>query len=162
MSSMNQLFDRQLIFFGNASTQKELFQDVGEKLLQNGLVKPKYIEAIMERERNFPTGLDLSVVGEDVPNVAIPHTEVEYCNAEQVVVVKLTEGITFHNMIAPDKELKVKYAFFILNNQKKGQTDILSNLMGFFTQDQNVKVLDTLNSSEEIYQFLINQTKNEE
>lgn len=162
MGKMTQLFDRNLIFFENVSTQQGLFNSVGNKLLQRGLVKPKYVEAIIEREKNFPTGLDLSILGDDVPNVAIPHTEVEYCNIEQIIVVKLNEKIPFHNMIAPDKELDVKFSFFILNNKKTEQTGILSNLMGFFTKDNNMKILNSLNSNEEIYQFLINNTTNEE
>lgn len=162
MSEMTQLFDSNLIFFENVSTQQELFNSVGNKLLQRGLVKQAYVEAIFEREKNFPTGLDLSVLGDDVPNIAIPHTEVEYCNEEQIIVVKLNEKITFRNMIAPDKELDVKFAFFILNNQKTEQTGILSNLMGFFTKDNNIKILNSLNTNKDIYQFLISHTKNEE
>ncbi|WP_018662698.1 PTS sugar transporter subunit IIA [Heyndrickxia acidiproducens] len=158
MSELNQLFKQDLILFESVSTQRELFENVGAKLLEMGLVKPAYTNALIERESHYPTGLDLSVVGENTPNVAIPHTETEYCNAEQVVIVKLENEVPFYNMISPDKKLNVKFAFFILNHQKKAQTNILSSLMEFFTQDGNVSSLNQLNSKEEIFQFIQSKT----
>ena len=96
MSEIANLFREDLIFFENATSQEELFQHIGSKLLEKELVKPSYIDAIKEREKNYPTGIDLSVVGADVPNVAIPHTEVEHCNASQIVVAKLNNDIIFN------------------------------------------------------------------
>lgn len=43
----------------------------------------------------------MSAVGTDIPNVAIPHTETDYCNTDRIVVVKLENEIPFHNMITP-------------------------------------------------------------
>lgn len=154
MSEIANLFKDDLIFFENVATWEELFDQVGSKLLDKNLVKPSFVEAIKERERNYPTGLDLSVVGEDTPNVAIPHTETEHCNSDQIVVVKLNNEIMFNNMIAPDKELNVRFVFFILNSQKSAQTNILSNLMGFFTKDNNVNHLNQLETAEEVYQYI--------
>lgn len=154
MSEIANLFKDDLIFFENVATWEELFEQVGSKLLDKNLVKPSFVEAIKERERNYPTGLDLSVVGEDTPNVAIPHTETEHCNSDQIVVVKLNNEIMFNNMIAPDKELNVRFVFFILNSQKSVQTNILSNLMGFFTKDNNVNHLNQLETAEEVYQYI--------
>lgn len=154
MSEIANLFKDDLIFFENVATWEELFEQVGSKLLDKNLVKPSFVEAIKERERNYPTGLDLSVVGEDTPNVAIPHTETEHCNSDQIVVVKLNNEIMFNNMIAPDKELNVRFVFFILNSQKSAQTNILSNLMGFFTKDNNVNHLNQLETAEEVYQYI--------
>lgn len=154
MSEIANFFREDLILFESAKTWEELFEQVGSKLLDKNFVKPTFVEAIKERERNYPTGLDLSVVGADTPNVAIPHTETEHCNGDQIVVVKLNNEITFNNMIAPDKELNVRFAFFILNSQKSAQTNILSNLMGFFTKDNNVNNLNQLETAEEVYQYI--------
>lgn len=154
MSNIARLFREDLIFFENAINKEELFNHIGSKLLEKELVKPSYIDAIKKREENYPTGIDLSVVGAGIPNVAIPHTEVEHCNASQIVVVKLNKEITFKNMIDPEKDLNVQFAFFILNSQKSAQTSILSNLMEFFTKDNNVYHLTQLKTAEEIYQYI--------
>ena len=154
MAETESLFKEDLIFFESATTCDELFEQVGSKLAEKGIVKPSFVEAIKERERNYPTGLDLSVVGENVPSVAIPHTETEHCNENHIVVVKLNNGVAFKNMIAPDKTVDVRFAFFIINSQKTAQTNILSNLMEFFTKGNNMSILNRLETAEEIYQFI--------
>ena len=58
-------------------------------------------------------------------------------------------------MIDPSKELKVKYLFFILNNEKSNQTNILSHLMSFLTQESKMKGLENLKTKDEVYQYLI-------
>ncbi|ESP64395.1 hypothetical protein BHN418_06914, partial [Streptococcus pneumoniae BHN418] len=46
----------------------------------------------------------------------IPHTDIVHNLAEKVVVVRLEKPVTFHNMIAPGKEVEVSLLFFIINN----------------------------------------------
>ena len=48
----------------------------------------------------------MEFLGKDLPNVAIPHTDIVHNLAEKVVVVRLEKPVTFHNMIAPDKEVR--------------------------------------------------------
>ncbi|MGG1481253.1 PTS sugar transporter subunit IIA [Bacillus smithii] len=155
MKVIRELLNKELIFFENADNKEEILRKMGRKLLENGLVKEGFIESIVKREEKYPTGIDLSVVGEDLPNVAIPHSEPEYSNCKKLVVVKLEKDIKFKNMIDPSKELKVKYLFFILNNEKSNQTNILSHLMSFLTQESKMKGLDNLKTKDEVYQYLI-------
>lgn len=154
MMETQQLFDKDLIFFEEASDTEELFKSIGQKLFDRGLVKEGYVTSLAEREKNFPTGLDLSVVGNNTPNVAIPHTEVEFCNWKGIAVAILKNPIDFRNMIAPSKHIDVRFAFFILNNEKNSQTNLLSYLMSFFTQDDKVSKLSEMTDSEEIFQYL--------
>lgn len=155
MKVISELLNKELIFFENAESREEILRKIGRKLLENGLVKEGFIESIVEREEKYPTGIDLSVVGENLPNVAIPHSEPEYSNCKKLVVVKLEKDIKFKNLIDPSKELKVKYLFFILNNEKSTQTNILSHLMSFFTQENKMKGLENLKTKDEVYQYLI-------
>ncbi len=69
------------------------------------VVTDTYRSALIEREKMFPTGLDMEFLGKDLPNVAIPHTDTIHNLTENVVVVRLAKPVTFHNMIAPDKEV---------------------------------------------------------
>ncbi|MDD9150649.1 PTS sugar transporter subunit IIA [Sporolactobacillus sp. CQH2019] len=154
-TDIQSLFREDLVFFENVKSKEALFQSVGEKLLQKNLVNQGYIEAITERENKYPTGLDLGVVKAGSSNVAIPHTEVDYCNWKGIVIARLEEEVIFHNMIAPDKSIAVRYAFFILNNEKNSQTNILSHLMSFFTAEDKMSRLDSLKTGREIYQFVV-------
>ena len=48
-----------------------------------------YRPALKEREKSFPTGLDMEFLGKDLPNVAIPHTDIIHNLTENIVVVRL-------------------------------------------------------------------------
>ncbi|ASB91395.1 PTS sugar transporter subunit IIA [Bacillus sonorensis] len=159
MSDIADLFRPHLVFFENVETSRELFRKIGQKLIDQGLVKPAFTEAIIEREKHYPTGLDMSAVGTDIPNVAIPHTETDYCNTDRIVVVKLENEIPFHNMITPKKQLNVKFAFFILNGKKSAQTNILSSLMESFTQNWDLKTLSQFNTEKDIFQYIQSKTE---
>mgnify|MGYP000665242863 FL=1 len=115
---------------------------------------PTYRSALIEREKSFPTGLDMEFLGKDLPNVAIPHTDIVHNLTANVVVVRLDQPVTFHNMIAPDKEVQVSLLFFIINNSSSSQTNILAQLMDFFTSNGNLEALSKLDSEDKLYQYI--------
>lgn len=154
-----QLFDEELIFCLTAESQEELFHQVADLLEERKIVKSSYREALLEREKSFPTGLDMEFLGKDLPNVAIPHTDIEHNLTENVVVVKLDRPVTFHNMIAPAQTVEVSLLFFIINHSSSSQTNILAQLMDFFISDGNLAGLAHLNSEEELFQYISNVIK---
>lgn len=153
METIQSLFRKELIFNSDLKTQEEVFRYIGGILLNKGLVKNGFTQSMIDREQNHPTGLDLSPVAKDLPNVAIPHTEAKYCADRAIAFVKLNKEITFKNMISPEKVLQVKYLFFIINHEKENQTNILSGLMEIFTEKKRMERLDALNDKAEIYRF---------
>lgn len=157
MSDIKDLYAKDLILKSQARTKAAVLEEVGNYLQEKNLVKDTFVSAIIEREQEFPTGIDLAPVGENLPNVAIPHTDTEHCKTKAIVFVKLEEAISFNNMIKPDEQLEVNYLFLIVNDQKTNQTNVLSELMGFMTNEENMHQLEELDSEEEIYEFL---TKN--
>ena len=151
---LNQLFDKNLVFCLQADNQEHLFNQVANLLEERKIVTPSYRTALIEREKSFPTGLDMEFLGKDLPNVAIPHTDIEHNLAEKVVVVRLNQAETFHNMIAPDKEVEVSLLFFIINNSSSSQTNILAQLMDFFTKNGNLDNLSKLANEDELYGYI--------
>ncbi|CAG7568310.1 PTS system transporter subunit IIA [Streptococcus pneumoniae] len=119
---------------------------------------PTYREALITREKSFPTGLDMEFLGKDLPNVAIPHTDIVHNLAEKVVVVRLEKPVTFHNMIAPDKEVEVSLLFFIINNSSSSQTNILAQLMDFFTGNGHLEDLSKISEPEKLYAYIAEAT----
>lgn len=158
MTKVNSLFQKDLIFIENVENQEEIFNLIGKELQEKELVHEEFVSALLNREKNHPTGIDLSPVSEGLPNAAIPHTETEYCTGQCIVFVKLEKAINFYNMIAPEAEMDAKYLFFIINDQKENQTNVLSELMAFLTDADNVKALEELETKEQLYKFLTEQT----
>ena len=106
------LLTKILYFAYMPKDQTDLFEQVASLLEERQIVTPTYRSALIEREKSFPTGLDMEFLGKDLPNVAIPHTDIVHNLTENVVVVRLDQPVTFHNMIAPDKEVQVSLLFF--------------------------------------------------
>lgn len=151
---LNQLFDQKLVFCLDVANQEELFGQVASLLEERGIVTASYRSALKEREKSFPTGLDMEFLGKNLPNVAIPHTDIIHNLTENIVVVRLKNPVTFHNMIAPDKKVQVSLLFFIINNSSSSQTNILAHLMDFFTTNGNLENLSKLENEEDLYRYI--------
>ena len=155
---LDHFFSKDLVFCLEADNQEQLFDQVATLLEEKKVVTDSYRSALIEREKMFPTGLDMEFLGKDLPNVAIPHTDTIHNLTENVVVVRLSKPVTFHNMIAPDKEVEVSLLFFIINNSSSSQTNILAQLMDFFTGNGHLEALSELTDPEALYQYISDAT----
>ena len=155
---LDHFFSKDLVFCLEADNQEQLFDQVATLLEEKKVVTDTYRSALIEREKMFPTGLDMEFLGKDLPNVAIPHTDTIHNLTENVVVVRLAKPVTFHNMIAPDKEVEVSLLFFIINNSSSSQTNILAQLMDFFTGNGHLEALSKLTNPEALYQYISEAT----
>ena len=155
---LDHFFDKDLVFCLEADNQEQLFDQVATLLEEKKVVTDTYRSALIEREKMFPTGLDMEFLGKDLPNVAIPHTDTIHNLTENVVVVRLAKPVTFHNMIAPDKEVEVSLLFFIINNSSSSQTNILAQLMDFFTGNGHLEALSKIKEPEALFQYISEAT----
>lgn len=145
------LIEKDLIFKEDFVSLDQAFKCLSKIFLERELVKQGYLEALMEREKNYPTGIDLTAVSQEFPNIAIPHTESMYCNATKVIVIKLERDIVSKDMMNPDKDLNVKYLFMILNKDGGEQSNILAKIMEFATNKENISMLAASDSLDSIY-----------
>ena len=155
---LDHFFSKDLVFCLEADNQEQLFDQVATLLEEKKVVTDTYRSALIEREKMFPTGLDMEFLGKDLPNVAIPHTDTIHNLTENVVVVRLAKPVTFHNMIAPDKEVEVSLLFFIINNSSSSQTNILAQLMDFFTGNGHLEALSKIKEPEALFQYISEAT----
>ena len=155
---LDHFFSKDLVFCLEADNQEQLFDQVATLLEEKKVVTDTYRSALIEREKMFPTGLDMEFLGKDFPNVAIPHTDTIHNLTENVVVVRLAKPVTFHNMIAPDKEVEVSLLFFIINNSSSSQTNILAQLMDFFTGNGHLEALSKITEPEALFQYISEAT----
>ena len=155
---LDHFFSKDLVYCLEADNQEQLFDQVATLLEEKKVVTDTYRSALIEREKMFPTGLDMEFLGKDLPNVAIPHTDTIHNLTENVVVVRLAKPVTFHNMIAPDKEVEVSLLFFIINNSSSSQTNILAQLMDFFTGNGHLEALSKITEPEALFQYISEAT----
>ena len=155
---LDHFFEKDLVFCLESDNQEQLFEEVAAILRKRNVVTDTYQSALIEREKLFPTGLDMNFWGNNLPNVAIPHTDVDHSLDKKIVVVRLVKPVTFYNMISPNKEVIVSWIFFIINNSNSSQIDILSQLMDFFTGNGHLEDLSKLTTPEGIYKYITEAT----
>ena len=151
---LTDLISKDNIYISDAKSKDELFEEIFEKLYKEGLVKENFLDKLKDREKNYPTGLDMSVVDESMPNIAIPHTDPDTCEVTRIIPVKLNNELTFSNMIDPSLDLKVSVIFMILNEDGSEQTDMLAKIMDFMTKTESIEDLFKMDNIGDIYQFI--------
>ncbi len=130
-----------LIFLNyKADNQKQLLTDFAKILQEQGYVKSSYAKAIIEREAEYPTGLNTPGI-----KLAMPHTYPQHVIKPAILVATLQNPITFKEMGNSINTVEAKLIFMLAVTDPKGHLEILSKLMSIFSQED--KLLDIYNSS---------------
>lgn len=131
----------------DAQDDKDAIKKIGEILKNAGYVNSAYIDAVLERENNFPTGLQLLTSA-----IAIPHATPEGNVLKNgIAVAKLKKPVKFHSMENPDETVDAKFVF-LLALKDSGQH--LAILREMFTSFQNPDVIQALQDSTAAEQIL--------
>lgn len=152
----SKIFAADAVFFSKQKDQDSLLKEVYNQLLKAGYVKGNFLTHIVHREHLYPTGLDTSTLGSNLPDIAIPHTEGEFVNTRLIVPVALAKPVAFGNMIKPAEKLPVKFLFMLLETNPDGQAKLLSQVMDFLAQTPANALRSFLNMTDPraIYAYL--------
>lgn len=82
-----------------AESREEIFQTVGGLLIREGYCRNSYIQALNDREKEYPTGLDMGGIG-----VALPHTDASHVICPALAVAILKKPVPFEVMGGNDGE----------------------------------------------------------
>ncbi len=147
----NKLFsDKVLIFHQDLKTQDEVFEDLNKKLLAKGVVNDEFLDAVKKREMKFPTGLQL----ESGFGVAIPHTDPQFVNEDQIGFMSLNNPIQFRQMGSETDKVQVKMIFILCLKEAHKQLDMLQNLMTLFGDSNQIEQLYKCKSPDEFLKII--------
>jgi len=147
---LNTSLDSELIHLHQTSHDRNaLFTKITDQLLAKGIVEESYREALILRELNHPTAMQLETMG-----VAIPHVDVEHVLEERLVVVTCPDGIEFNQAEDPELTMKVNVIFFLLLKEKDAHLEFLMKLISLFQKTDEMDRLLSTTSVEEVVQIL--------
>lgn len=129
----------------DVNDQVDFFSKVSDRLLVQNVVEDSFKEAITEREKKYPTGLQLENF-----TIAIPHTDVNHVKEAFVAVNRLKQPINFYQMGTDDLVVPVKEILVLGIKDPKKQVGLLAQLMELFSDVEFVKKYQNANSNEEI------------
>ncbi|MDO4679781.1 MAG: PTS sugar transporter subunit IIA [Aerococcus sp.] len=122
---------------------------LSEVLVAKKIVSPDFPKQILKREETYPTGLMLSRLG-----VAIPHTDAQYVNQDQIGVMTLSEPVTFKSMADPNETVPVQMIFMLALHKSDEQPRLLQQLMTLFQEEEWMDQLYQATSTEEVLHLL--------
>ncbi|MFB5077265.1 hypothetical protein CD006_16195 [Enterobacter sp. 10-1] len=148
--SLNTRLEPELIILNEAPQNRNtLFNSISKLLLSKNFVEPSYPDALIAREENHPTAMQLEKMG-----VAIPHVDVEHIREEKLVVVTCPEGIVFNQAEDPDNTMKVNVIFFLLLKEKDAHLEFLMKLIGLFQRSNEMDKILWASSKDEVMDIL--------
>ncbi len=125
---ISELINEELIIVNaKVASQKEIFEMLFKKLLNNGYVRESFLVGIMSREKAFPTGL---LLGSN--NIAIPHTDAKHVIKPAIALATLEKPVIFKNMANPVEDLPVNIVFMLALNSPHAQVNMLQQLVSLF------------------------------
>lgn len=144
------MIDKKFIFKDvEVENYKELFHLIGKNLIDDQIVKEGFVEALLEREENFPTGLPVE------HGVAIPHTDGALVNEDKLVFVTLKKPVTFGEMGGgPTDTVDVSVAIFLAIGNGEKHLETLQKLINSIQTEGFVKGLIDSKDKEEMYEVI--------
>lgn len=135
-------------YIDSADSSEEVIKILGEFLENKELAKKGLAKKIIEREREFPTGIDTGDFG-----VAIPHTDSSWTNKAAINCGVLKKPVFFNEMGGEERKVAVNIVFLLLIDNSELQLKTLKALMGFIQDKKLLKKLKKAKKSNEIEEF---------
>ncbi|AOT72632.1 PTS sugar transporter subunit IIA [Geosporobacter ferrireducens] len=132
-----------------AGSDKEVLRQMATLLYQAGYVEDSFIDAIIQREDIFPTGLPIESYG-----VAIPHTDPHHVNKPMIAVATLEKPVNFSVMGNPEEKTEVGIVFMLAMKNSSSQLQLLSNLMNVIQDTMLLKKIYKTRNEKELLEIL--------
>lgn len=124
------IFDEDLVLLDLQATDREgLLGAMATKLMERGYVNGDFINAILKREQEFPTGIAAKDMG-----VAFPHADPGYVKETSIAVGVLAEPVTFKQMVS-EEDVPVNVVFMLAIKEPEQQVTMLQRLMGIIQEE---------------------------
>lgn len=137
-----------------AESSDDIFEELGGRLIREGYCKESYIEALKERERNYPTGIDLQGI-----NFAMPHTDRNHVNKTGFAIGVLNKPVHFYHMGTNDQDVMVSLVIMLAVENPEAHLAVLDRLISLFNQQEIRNSLMTAQKPLDIIQLFKNKEK---
>lgn len=137
-------------------TRDEVLYNIASVIMEKGIAKDTFYDALLERENAYPTGLPIGDI-----NVAIPHTYPEHINEVAITIAIPKKPVLFHNMGCREEEVLVHIVVCLTMRKMDDNVKLLPALMGFFADEDNLRQLLACKTPAEVI-ALVNEKDIEE
>ena len=151
----NGIFSEELVVIGLKATNRDrAIETLAKLMLDNDCVEESFLNAVLEREKVFPTGLATTPFG-----VALPHTDCEHVKRTRIAVGVLSNPVEFHAMDDPDATIEVKLIFLMAIRESEALINILQKLAEVFQTPEVLDRISAASSPSQVTQILESQMR---
>jgi len=132
-----------------AASKEEALSYMSNFLFSKGYVKETFPEAILERERLYPSGLPM-----EGHKIAIPHTDAEHVNQSMILFARLARPLEFSCMGDPDEKISIQLISMFALAEKKAIGKMLEVLISAYSDNAVLDAILKAPSAKDIYGIL--------
>lgn len=137
-----------------AKSSDDVFEVLGGKLVKQGYCKETYVQALKDREAEFPTGINMGARG-----VAIPHTDVSHVKQKGMAIATLKDPVSFMEMGTDDEYVDAQVVFMLAVDEK-GHLELLQEILGILRDQETVDKLLKAKDAKEVIE-IVKEKENE-
>ncbi|MDY5233612.1 MAG: PTS sugar transporter subunit IIA [Faecalicoccus sp.] len=116
----------------DANCEDDVFEILGGTFIKKGYSKESYVQALKDREADYPTGLDINGFG-----IAIPHTDSNHVIKETEGIMTLNKPVKFIQMGSEDIKVDVNVVMMLAIENPQQHIKKLQRIL-MIVQDESV------------------------
>lgn len=148
MKELIELLERGNFRRGKFLNQEDYLKKTSEYLLAQGNVSDGFQEALIDREKQYPTGLKTKTL-----SICIPHADPEFVENEMIDVTIFEEPLWFRRMDKPEERIEAQMGFMLVLKGSHTHITVLKQL-SLLLQKDTLKEVKNIQSKEELIQLL--------
>jgi PTS system galactitol-specific IIA component len=141
--------DENILVHAAAASSEDIIRQLGALLRANGFVKDTFVQAVLDREKAYPTGLQTNILG-----FAIPHTDTEHVISPAVAIATLTQPVIFQAMGDPETSVSVQVVMMLAISDPKAVVHVLRKVISILEDSEALTGLRGASSREEIREIV--------
>ncbi|NAZ94375.1 PTS sugar transporter subunit IIA [Vibrio toranzoniae] len=131
-------------------TDVELLKKLALSLFNDGLVKETFVQAVVDREADYPTAIDIGT-----HSIAIPHTEFEHVIETGVAIAVLPNAtVSFKSADDPDITLNPSIVVMMALSPSTEKVEVIQKIFSYLGEYNNIKVICESDSNEKMLKQL--------
>jgi PTS system galactitol-specific IIA component len=132
-----------------ASSATEVIQVLGSLLFEHGYVKESFVQAVLDREAKFPTGLQAQSLG-----FAIPHTDTEHVLRPAVAIATLETPVVFKAMGTEDAEVQAELVIMLAISDPSAVVPVLRSVVSIAEHEPTLLAIRDAASAQQILELV--------
>ena len=141
---------KELVLVGmEESSAEEAMRALAGAMVAERLVRESFVEAVLAREKTYPTGIPAKVF-----DIALPHTMAEHVIEPCLAVGVLKKPVEFRQMGTPDIILHPRVIFMLAISDPKEQLGQLKKIMKLLQNDDLLMGVRDAVSAEQVVELL--------